>query len=282
MPKKSALAWDRNSLWAADALAGLRTAIFSALALMSAGCSGRPEDRATPSSSASALVRRPWDPYGNQFPDTIDRGTGVITLAVGPDSGRSFPSEDTLLFRATPRPDAPVVAALIRERPSPGSWSYAALAPAGATLNFLEHDYEESGVPFDSADTSGRWVRAIVAFAPDRTPLHGWASLDREWVRTLAWEDRLAERAWYFVDSASTVVYPTLDAAKTRRGGRPLPAHQFEIRIVERHTPFLRIRMRWPVDVCSEPNDSAQSGEFWVRYLDDRGRPLMFYPPRGC
>lgn len=293
----------RNDFVTARGAARSRSAGICLLLLVAAlDCSGRAEERAavstsgrppatpppsaTPSTaplaSAGPLVRRPFHPYDNQFPDTSDRGTGVITLAIGPDSGRSFPFEDTLRFRAAPRPDAPVVAALIRERSEERGWSYAALAPADVTLNFLEHDYEESGVPTDSIDASGRWVRAIVAFTPAKVPLFGWASLDTRWVQTFSWEERIAERAWYFVDSASTVLYPTLAAAQAGRGGRPLPAHRFEIRVLERRPPWLRISMRWPVDVCAEPNASAKSGEFWVRYLDQRGRPLMFYPSRGC
>lgn len=228
------------------------------------------------------LVRRPWHPYDNQFRDTTDRGTGVVTLAIGSDSGRVFPSEDTLLFRESPRGGSPVVAALIRERPSPGGWSYAALAPPNVTLNFLEHGYEESGVPIDSSDGTGRWVRAIIGFTPDKQALHGWAALDTPFAERLQWDSVLAERAWYFLDSASTRLYPTLADARARRNGRVLPAHQFEIRILERKEFWLRVRLRWPVDVCNYSEAPTQAGEYWVRYLDGRGRPLMFYPSRGC
>ncbi len=126
-------------------------------------------------------------------------------------------------------------------------------------------------------------MRAIIGFAPPRKrTLHGWASLDTRFAQTLQWDSVLAERAWYFLDSAATTLYPTLADAQARRRGRVLPAHQFEIRILERKNAWLRVRLRWPVDVCDYSEAPTQTGEFWVRYLDERGRPLMFYPSRGC
>jgi hypothetical protein len=249
---------------------------------------GAAPSQATPAvgttTTIGPLVRVPWAPFGEPAPDTVDLGTGIVALTVSfDDTARTFPLEDTLVFRAEPRADAPIVGALIVDRPERMSWSTAGLIPAGARLNFREHGYEEAGVPTDSTDATGRWVRGILAFTPSRVPVHGWASLDAPGVQSFAWADRLAENVTFFLDSAGPRLFATLADAKAQRGGDRLPRERHEIEeILERSDSWLRVRIRWPYQACSDAMEGTRTREAWIRYLDDRGRPLVFYPTRGC
>jgi hypothetical protein len=41
--------------------------------------------------------------------------------------------------------------------------------------------------------------------------------------------------------------------------------------------------VRWPYSPCQgDRTEGTQTRDVWIRYLDARGRPLMFYPTRGC
>jgi hypothetical protein len=231
------------------------------------------------------LVRVPWAPFGEPAPDTVDFGTGIVALTVSfDDTARTFPLEDTLIFRDAPRADAPVIGALIVARSDRMSWSTAGLVPAGTRLNFREYGYEEAGVPTDTTDETGRWVRGILAFTPEKDPVRGWASLDAPWVKSLAWADRLAEHVSFFFNPSRARLFATLADARAGQGGEPLPpAERLEIEeILERNAQWLRVRIRWPYEACSDSKENTQTREAWIRYLDDRGRPLVFYPTRGC
>jgi hypothetical protein len=217
--------------------------------------------------------------------DTADFGTGLVALEIARgDTGRAYPLADTLVFRAEPRIDAPMVGALIVERPDPMNWETHGLVPDGTHLNFREYDYEESGVPTDSTDQSGRWVRGILGFSPTKTAVTGWASLDDKRVRALSWADHLAERAQFPIEGVEGRLYSTLEDGKAERGGEPFSPGRHNIEeILERSGQWLRVRIRWPYSPCEgDKTEGTQTRDVWIRYLDARGRPLMFYPTRGC
>jgi hypothetical protein len=71
--------------------------------------------------------------------------------------------------------------------------------------------------------------------------------------------------------------------ADTLGPGAPAPTTSFELTTLETRGRWMRVRLRAPFDVC-EGQDTAgvPVREAWIAYLDPRGRPLMFYPPRGC
>lgn len=100
-------------------------------------------------------------------------------------------------------------------------------------------------------------------------------------VTLVRWRDRLAEIATSVLDPASTRLFATL--ADTLGRGDPLPPPPVDLSPLEARGRWLRVRLRWPYAMCEGPDTAGTSvREAWIAYLDRRGRPLVFYPPRGC
>lgn len=236
----------------------------------------------TPVIAPPNWTRIPWQPFSDAR-GTLDYGTGIVALRLQSDSGRSFPYTDTLVFLDAPDPRARPVGALLQERPQAGEWAYAALAPAGMRPNFLEYAYEESGVPIDSTDATRAWVRGLIATDRAGVMLTGWARLDSARLTLLEWPEHLPSQRLTFRDTSRALLYGSREDADANRNGVKLPSSRYTMDGLAADGPFLRVNFQWPFEAC-EDADSVRhtSRELWIRYLDARQRPLVFYASRGC
>ena len=261
-------------------------------ALLAAGCAraGDPPADARPADSATALAgwtRAAWAPHDGR--DAEDRGTGIVFLAAGTTG--AAPREDTLLFRAAPARDAPPVAALIVTYTADGGWRHDVAAPGAVAPRLLEHGYEEAGVPTDSTDASGRWVRGVLGLDSAGAPVRGWAELVEGRAERLRWAEHLVGQPLFLLAPS-----PAAFRASPDGPARPLPvpgaspgtvagatSDDVAIHPLERRGDWLRARVVAPSDLCV-PDDSLprHETEAWIRYLDERGRPLVWYFTRGC
>ena len=243
----------------------------------------RPDD----APALAGWTRAAWAPHDGR--DAEDRGTGVVFLTTGGIG--TAPREDTLLFRARPAADAPPVAALVVTYAADGGWRHDVAAARPVEPRLLEYGYEEAGVPTDSADASGRWVRGVLGLDPAGAPVRGWAELV---------EGRSAELRWaeHLVGQPVFLLRPSTEAFRRAPDGPVLPtpvpgagpdalatgsAIEVAIYPIERRGDWLHVRVVAPSDFCV-PGDEWPRHETraWIRYLDERGRPLVWYFTRGC
>jgi len=187
------------------------------------------------------------------------------------------------LFLASPDAAAKPVAALLQERPRAGEWGYAALAPAGLRPNFLEYAYEESGVPIDSTDETRAWVRGLIGTDRAGLMLHGWTRLDSTRLTLLEWPEHLPAQRLTFRDTSRALLFASRSDAEANRNGVKLPSRRYTMEGIAAEGPWMHVKFQWPFEAC-EDSDSVRhtSREFWIRYLDARNRPLVFYASRGC
>ena len=255
------------------------------------------DDAARPAASAAASSavasqawkRTAWAPHDGR--DAEDRGTGVVFLAAAP-AGAPVPRSDTLLFRAAPSPGAPAVAALVVDHDAEGGWAYAVAAARPVAPRLLEYGYEEAGVPIDSADATGRWVRGMVGVTADGRPLTGWAELRDGHGARLLWAEHLRDQLIFPLDPEHLAFHATPGGAAVRiappaAAGRvsdaPGDARDVAIYPVEARGDWLRVRAVAPSDLCVPPDSVPRTETLaWIRYLDARGRPLVWYHTRGC
>lgn len=221
----------------------------------------------------------PWEPYAGVDPG--DLGVGVAYLTHAEDKGATA-GTDTLLLRSEPNAGAPAVGAMLYTVSANGITQYAVAAPESLRPNLVEHGYEESGVPFDSTDATGRWVRAILGFAADSSARVGWLDGGRRGVGLIRWAQHLADQPIYFPKPEAAAFFSTPDSTQ------PAPAppggeDAYAIHPLEARGPWLRVRVVSPSDNCAA-SDSVphRVRTVWIRYLDDRGRPNVWYYPRGC
>jgi hypothetical protein len=261
-----------------------------ALALMGAGaCRREPRAAASDSTAARARSAPPaqpqvwrtvaWEPYAGVDPG--DLGRGVVYLRRAEDKGATS-GTDTLTLHSAPNADSPRVGAMLfTVVPANGTTQYAIAAPDSLRPNLVEYGYEESGIPFDSTDASGHWVHAILGFSPDSTPLGGWVDTTRPGVGLVAWAQQLSDRPIYFPVPKRAAFFATADSSK------PLPSppngeDAYAIHPEEARGAWLRVRVVEPSDTCEPDTPARRTQRVWIRYLDDRGRPNVWYYPRGC
>lgn len=264
---------------------------FAGLWCSTLACSGEVPRGDTPAQVAQAAVaaspnwtRIEWQPFADTSGGRpTDYGIGVVAIQSGIDTApRTYPIADTLVFRETPSADAAPVAAFVVEYPEQMNWRVVVLAPAGTRPNLLEFAYEESGVPIDSTDATGNWVRGLVGTDSARTMIRGWTDVRAQRVVQLLWTEHLPQHRWHFLDGAAAL-YETRADAEAARNGTPVPARPYTMNAIEVNGAFARVRMQWPFEECNEPDSAKRNDrEFWIRYLDPRGRPLVFYASRGC
>jgi hypothetical protein len=189
---------------------------------------------------------------------------------------------DTLPLHSAPNADSPRVGAMLfTVVPSNGTTQYAVAAPDSLVPNLVEYGYEESGIPYDSTDASGHWVRGILGFSRDSTPVMGWVDTSRPGVGLVAWAQQLSDRPVYFPVPERAAFFATADSSKPL----PLPPNgedAYAIHPEEARGAWLHVRVVEPSDNCEPDTPARRTRRVWIRYLDDRGRPNVWYYPRGC
>jgi hypothetical protein len=71
------------------------------------------------------------------------------------------------------------------------------------------------------------------------------------------------------------------DSATPARGPAG-DADAYAMHPVEARGPWLRVRVVTPSDNCEPDPAPRRTRELWIRYLDARGRPNVWYYARGC
>ena len=219
-----------------------------------------------------------WEPYAGV--DPADLGVGVAFLRRPEDKGAG-PGVDTLLLRSAPRADAAPLGAMIFAVDNVGVTHYTVAAADSLRPNLVEYGYEESGVPFDSTDATGRWVRAILGFASDSTARVGWIDTSQPGVGLVRWAEQLVDRPIFFPKPDRAALVATPDSA-TPTALSPAGDDAYALHPLERRGPWLRVRVVEPSDNCEPDSTPRRTRTGWIRYLDGRGRPNVWYYSRGC
>ena len=255
-------------------------------ACRSEGASVRPGDSASTAASPNASPVAvpstwrtiPWEPYAGIDPSDV--GLGVVFLRRAEDKSGT-PGTDTLIVRTAPDASSPPLGALLFEVSANGVTSYRLAAADSLTPNLVEYGYEESGIPFDSLDVTGRWLHALVGSTADGTMRVGWVDTTQAGMGTVRWTDQLRDRPIFFPkpDHAAFFATPdsTMPVAAPRGGDDAYAMHPVEVR-----DRWMRVRVVTPSDNCEPDAVPRRTRQLWIRYLDDRGRPNVWYYSRGC
>lgn len=211
----------------------------------------------------------------------MDRGIGVVGLADSAWGART----DTFAIVAQPG-GAGVVARWVRTSDSVGGEAHAVVRGARVTpAPVLEYGYEISGLVADSLDVTGRWARVQVGDTTAPAAHHGWIDLRDPRLTLLRWAAYLPELdGVYALDPTRLVLHRTPNGARLPAPLVPrFDADDHWLEILERRGDWLRVRLTQPAMICgAEPVANAVTVEGWVRFLDGRGRPLVWYYTRGC
>ena len=227
-----------------------------------------------PAADQAPLAR--MEGWRHLFEPPVDPGIGVVTFAGVASAADTIP-----LFRGPG--DARPTGYVIRISDTVAmAQTFALEWPDTLSGNLLEVDYEVPGLPADSAARPDGWIRVIPGFRPaDSTPVYAWTRVGGASTEIVAWAERLGRHNLFFRDG----VPPALsDAPEGRPVSFPLlPPDRggYTLYPLDTRGAWMKVRAVTPSDFCAEP-ESPRAGEFWVRYLDQQGRPLVWYHTRGC
>jgi hypothetical protein len=241
------------------------------------------------STAVDAGVDSPVTPYRARPRDPAvrfggDLGIGVFHFSWHEDRPRDA-SADTIRVRREPLPSSPVIARFIYTFGAVAApetaWAWAVeSAEDGLVSNEIEFGYEENGLPIDSI--AGDWLRVIYAMTDAGDPRIGWTQR-RQDTGVRLWREFLQDHNLFFLDDEKAAFHSSPGGARVplqlADGANGLP--DYTMHPEEVAGPWMRVRLVTPSDFCSDPVQPKRD-TVWIRFLDERGRPTVFYHSRGC
>lgn len=242
-----------------------------------AGCA----PAATPSSGAAEERHVvDWEPYPIEgAPPPVDRGVGVVYFARLPGTARQ-PVTDSLAVRADSTAGADTIALFLLRETNATSYRYAVASADSLVPNVVEFDYEVAGVPIDTV-ADGGWVRVVVGFTRDGRPRTGWVAVRPADARLLLWRERLPAQSLHFADGVTPEfhVAPGGAARPVALGDDSLG---YSMQPLQVEGDWMRVRVSVPHECRVVPGTPVPTVDAWLRFVDARGRPRVWYAPRGC
>ena len=112
-------------------------------------------------------------------------------------------------------------------------------------------------------------------------PLRAWAPLDARPLELVFWDRHLPDQSPFFRTGVPAEFY---DAPAGGRVAFPLAGEgrDYTLYPLGVDGSWMRVRVVTPADACGREPASPRSAELWIRYLDETGRPRLWYPTRGC
>jgi hypothetical protein len=215
-----------------------------------------------------------------------DRGIGLIYFSAHGPASSSLQS-DSMSIYSSPSETGDVVATFSLLADTTG-YQYKLYDHRPISLeNIVEYEYEVSGIPMDTVDAVSGWVRVIYGFSDQRTSCKGWIRINIPRYDTLMWSTELQKHPLFFSPE------PRVPEFYDRPGGNKVSfrlerlfqsdSERFDYTLypIEVHQSWMKVHVVTPSDFCDTPA-APRSGDVWIKYLDAKGRPLVFYYTRGC
>lgn len=206
---------------------------------------------------------------------TTDFGIGVIGFR---QEWSDTQAADTLTLWREPVNGEPV-ARFVWAADGAGGWEYRVeqaepgAAVAGAAI---EYDYEIAGLPVEHVDRSAGAARVIYGIDAAGEPRTAWARLHDD-LELILWSEHLPAQALFFRSNTDARLFDAPD-------GRPipfdLPEWDYQLMPDSVHGDWMRVHASVPHFCTGDPAQREVTA--WIRYLDPRGRPTVWYYTRGC
>ena len=147
--------------------------------------------------------------------------------------------------------------------------------------NLLEYDYEELGLPVCKIK-SNKWIEVIYGYDNNNYILTGWV-LVSEKSTLLKWNSFLKEKLVFFANPEKVNFFDDKNGKEVQFKLQPSEHMTYDYIMRPQVTKgnWMKVEVVTPSDYCDNP-ESLERKVFWIQYLDDTGRPLVWYFTRGC
>ena len=217
-----------------------------------------------------------------------DKGIGVVFFSLHGPYSSQFQSDSTFIYQY-PNENSKVIATfkLIVEN-GKNSWRYSVISGDSNFINnTIEYAYETSGLPFDSILESRTWVQIKNILEIENAPPKGWIRVHNSNMGFLLWENELKKHNLFF--SPEQEVSEFYDSPGGKKVVFKLKRFEYQqgrlfdyiMHPIEVKGRWMKVRVVTPSDFCDEPV-SPKVKTLWIKYLDEKGHPLVFYYSRGC
>jgi hypothetical protein len=148
----------------------------------------------------------------------------------------------------------------------------------------IEFAYETIGIPIDEV-VSKSIIKVILGSDRLNNPIYAWVHFNSESMDYYCWTYLLCRRV-LFISSESVEFYnkPFGERVNIEMPGATGKANNdmdFVMYPLEILGNWMKVEIVTPNDHCEE-NIHAKHYIRWINFLDKRGRPLVWYYPRGC
>ncbi len=196
---------------------------------------------------------------------------------------------DTLAIHQSPSENSPVVAHFTYQVPEPYIWHYTLeVYEPGIESNALEFGYEVLGLPLAAAEAEGDWFRVIYGTTAEGALRYGWVQGVAGRTEVLFWADELLTRHLFFLGPDAEMAFydepggALVDFGLAPRDGAGDAASDYRLEPLEADGRWLKVRVVTPDDSCTADPLQTRERILWIEYLDQRGRPRVWYHTRGC
>ena len=165
----------------------------------------------------------------------------------------------------------------------------------------MEFGYETQGFPFHEMTADSNWVRIIFGIK-NGTFQDGWVQTDLKKRNFFFWRESLLKSVLYFdnnVKIRSAHRYNTPDRDNSHYGfydgdgpngnkvefdlepGTSSEKYNYIMHPIRTEGRWMEVRVVTPSDYCDQPANPKVK-VLWIKFLDERGRPMVWYYTRGC
>jgi len=155
----------------------------------------------------------------------------------------------------------------------------------------IEFDYETEGLPIQKL--FDKEIKVIFGIDKNSNPVYGWVKFNPKSMSFYLWKDYLIEKALYFTDSPNMYLFFSIPNGDTVRFSLTKDTSEYSkydekefifnyiMYPIEAQGNWLKVKVVTPADYCAKVVNPRKK-ILWVRYLDDNGRPLVWYYTRDC
>lgn len=211
------------------------------------------------------------------------RGGATGSAAEYPDPGLgvvgwedTLSTKDTITIHSTPASSSPVVARFIDRADS----GYKVIAGDSVRESLMEYAYEIEGLAALDVNRGTSWVQVRYGVRSGK-PLTGWTRPIPGRVFFKSWAALTLERGGG-ISGTGAVTYLASPGGRVLERERVAGGGYAALYPVASSGPWMLVRVVRPSNECDVQAEHSFETYAWVRFLDDRGRPYLWYAPRGC
>lgn len=156
----------------------------------------------------------------------------------------------------------------------------------------LEYGYEEVGFPILEFTADSSWVRVSLDCWDMKNSSTAWLPISSQDLRVFSWTDILGRadaffflrERWIQFYSSSDTTTP-VDIQLASRYARP----NYSMYLKQLRGDWMQVEVETPSSYCYSEEEVLEmfgvrprKKTVWIRFLDERGRPRIFFNTRGC